>query len=367
MVPLSQLQLARKYPFSTHSKSVVKQLVPDLTQIDPASFETALAMVDACSAATPKVRRKFVESHFSKRELSYAEFLQNDVLAYPLAKIILSQLRHPQLYERFAQLMGDLTFEYLNAEKDKLGAYADLARDMNVQVDVSLDEQPIVSMSLPTYLSIPFRDGQLHLVHQPLEKGHVKLEWNVACRWMAERVHANVLRSLPVDVQGLPSLFTDIQKIAQSRLQALRAQEAKLSISSGLVLEAFPPCMDKLYTDISSGMNIPHMARFDLATFLVNVNMPFEDIISVFAKASNYDEKITRYHVGNLSGQTSGKKYSSPACAKVREHGLCISRTCNVTHPLQFYQRELSAPKKKDESETASENNSISSSNANVI
>ncbi len=356
MVPLSQLQLARKYPYSTHSKSVVKQLVPDLMQIDPSSFEAALAMVDACSAASPKARRIFVEDHFSKRELSYAEFLQNDVLAYPLAKIILSNLRHPQLYDRFAQLMGDLTFEYLNAEKDKRGAFSDLARDLNVLVDVSLDEQPVVSLSLPTYLSIPFRDGQLHLVHQPLEKGFVKLEWNVACRWMAERVHAHVLSSLPVDTQGLPTIFNDIQKVAQSRLQALRMQEAKLTISSGLVLEAFPPCMDKLYTDISSGINIPHMARFDLATFLVNVHMPFEDIVSVFAKASNYDEKITRYHLDNLAGK-HGKTYSSPACAKIREHGFCISRTCNVTHPLQFYQRELSAPKKKDE--PIEENNSV--------
>jgi DNA primase large subunit len=350
MVPISQLQLARKYPFSLHAKSVVKQLVPDLTRIEPASFEAALAMVDACSVTSPKARRKFVENHFSKRDLSYAEFLQNDVLAFPLAKIILSQLKHPLLFERFAQLMGDLTFDYLNAEKDKVGIFSDIARDLNAPVHVSLDDVPVVSLSLPVYLSIPFRDAQLHLVHQPLEKGVVKLEWNLACRWMAERVHAHVLQSLPVDTQGLPPLFSEIQKAAQSRLQEVRAHEAKLTISSGLVLEAFPPCMDKLYSDITSGVNIPHMARFDLATFLVNVHMPFEDIISVFAKASNYDEKITRYHVGNLAGK-NGKTYSSPACAKIREHGLCISRTCNVTHPLQFYQRELTTPTVKEKKE----------------
>src|SRR5687768_5386198 len=135
MVPISQLQLARKYPFSTQAKGVDKQLVPDLTQIDSSSFESALAMVDACSATSPKSRRKFVEDHFSKRELSYPEFLQNDVLAYPLTKIILTQLRHPMLYERFAQLMGDLTFEYLNAEKDRISAFHDLARDLGVDVN----------------------------------------------------------------------------------------------------------------------------------------------------------------------------------------------------------------------------------------
>ncbi len=349
MVPVSQLQLARKYPFSLHAKSVVKQLVPDLSQIDSSSFESALVLVDACAATSPKVRRKFVENHFSKRDLSYAEFLQNDILAFPLTKIILSQLKHPQFYERFAQLMGDLTFEYLNAEKDKISAFSDLARDLNVPVRVSLDDVPVISLELPVYLSIPLRDAQLHLVHQSLDHGTIHLEWNLACRWLAEKVHANILSTLPVDTQGLPRVFADALIQAQSRVQSMRTQEAQSVITSGLSLEAFPPCMDKLYTDITSGVNIPHMARFDLATFLVNVRMPFEDIITVFSKAANFDDKITRYHVGNLAGRASGKPYSVPACAKIREHGLCISRTCNVAHPLQFYQREITSPRKKEE------------------
>lgn len=357
MVPLSQLQFARKYPYTSVAKSVVKQLVPDLSRIDSSAMESALLILDACAASSPKVRRKFVESHFSKRELSYAEFLQNDVLAFPLAKIILSHLAHPALYDRFAQLMGDLTLEYVNAEKDKISAFTTLAHELNVPSSFSLDDNPVITLSLPVYLSIPFRDGQLHLVHQRMEKGLIHLEWNVACRWLAEKVHAHILSSLPVDVQGLPPVFNEVKQSAQSRLQQVRVQESKSVLTSGLVLEAFPPCMDKLYTDITSGVNIPHMARFDLATFLVNVRMPFEDIISVFAKASNYDEKITRYHVGNLAGK-NGKTYSSPACAKIREHGLCISRTCNVTHPLQYYERELSVPKKKDDEKSASEKSS---------
>ncbi|MBM3282181.1 MAG: hypothetical protein FJY86_02465 [Candidatus Diapherotrites archaeon] len=357
MVPLSQLQFARKYPYTSIAKNVVKQLVPDLSSIDSSAIETTLSCVDACAASSPKVRRKFVESHFSKRELSYAEFLQNDVIAFPLTKIVLSQLAHPALQERFAQLMGDLTFEYVNAEKDKISTYLDLLRELNVVAQFSLEENPIIILDLPTYLSIPLRDNQLHLVHQRVTKGKVVLEWNVACRWLAEKVHAHILSTLPVDTKGLPPVFNSLKQSAQTRLQMLRAQEAKAVLTSGVVMEAFPPCMDKLYTDIMSGVNIPHMARFDLATFLVNVRMPFEDVITVFSKAANYDEKITRYHVGNLAGKNGGKMYSSPACAKVREHGLCISRTCNVTHPLQYYERELSAPKKKDEEKVLEEKN----------
>ena len=129
----------------------------------------------------------------------------------------------------------------------------------------------------------------------------------------------------------------------RTRIQSQQTQEKK-ELSHGVTIEAVPPCMDKMYSEITSGVNLPHMARFDLATFLVNIDMPHEDIVTVFSKASNYDERVTRYHLDNLSGKKGGKKYSAPACARVREHGLCISRTCNVVHPLQFYQREQTNP-----------------------
>ncbi len=354
MVPLSQLQWARKYPFSTQAKIAVKQLSPDLERMEPSTIDVALSFVEACAATSPKARRAFVERHFSKRDLSYAEFVQNDVLAFPLTKILLSQQRNPMLYERFAQLMGDLTFEYLIAEKDKVNALVELANDFKVKVGVVPNEPPSIVLPLGEYLSIPLKDGQLHLVHQALENGKVKLEWNLACRWMAEVVHAHVLNALPVDTKGLPALFNELQKKVDARMHAQRTYENKQSLSSGIIIEAFPPCMDKMHSEITSGVNLPHMARFDLATFLINIRMPFEDIVNVFSKASNYDEKITRYHLDNLSGKTSGKVYSSPACAKVREHGLCISRTCNVTHPIQFYRRE--SVHASDKKETNGEN-----------
>ncbi len=341
MVPLSQLQYARKYPYTSTAKSVVKQLVPDFSSLSQESFEQALAMVQICAATSPKDRKSFVEDHFSRRELTYPDFLANDVLAFPLAKILLSYARNPMLFERFASIMGDLAFEYLVNEKNKMSTVVEIGSELNLLPEVVSDGNNTQLVApLSDYLSFPFKDGQLHLVHQSVSKGFVELEMNAACRWVAEGVHSHVLRSLPVEVKGLPLLFWDMSKVALSRLQKVQAAERKIAGDSGVLLQAFPPCMEKLHAEITSGVNLPHMARFDLATFLVNINVPHEEIVNVFSKASNYDEKVTRYHLDNLSGKSNGKKYSAPACAKVREHGLCISRTCNVMHPLQFYARE---------------------------
>lgn len=342
MVPVSQLQAARKYPFSSVAKNAVKQLAPSLVEIDRKAFDSAFALIEAAASTNPKERRAFVEHHTGKKDLSYPEFLANDVLAYPLAKILLSQVRNPILYAKFADLMGDLTFEYVANERERIPALLDLAAELHLKMEpVSVSGGALFHVPLVQYVSVPFRDGQLHLVHQSVQKGKVELDMNSASRWLAEAVHALVLASLPVDVKGLPQPFGEMASQLQSRLQARHAEESKLSITGGVILSAFPPCMEKLHSEITSGVNLPHMARFDLATFLVNVHMPYEDIVSVFAKASNYDERITRYHVENLSGRSSGKQYSAPACTKVREHGLCISRTCNVTHPLQFYRRAI--------------------------
>ncbi len=335
-VPLSQLQYARKYPFSSTAKTVVKQLAPDISQIDEKAFERASDFILAASLPSPAIRKAFIAAHVKRRELSYEELLAHDVLAIPLAKIILSCIRSPPLYEKFASLVADLTFEYLMSEEKKISALVELSQDLKLKIDVENDE---VRIPISQYLAFSLHDAPLHLVNRSVDKGKVELDTNAASRWLAEVVHASTRAQLPMNVNGLPPICEKMAARVELRVREAQSLAVKATSLGNVNVASFPPCMEKLYSEISSGTNIPHMARFDLATFLVNIHMPFEDIVSVFAKASNYDEKITRYHLDNLSGKT-GKKYSAPSCSKVREHGLCISRTCNVLHPLQFYRRE---------------------------
>lgn len=357
MVPISQLQYARKYPFTSPAKQAVRLLAPDLNAIDSAHFQATLDWIQVVGSSSPQTKRQFVENHVRQKDLSYTEFLSRDVVVFPLLKIILSQIRRPVLYERFASLIGDLTFEYLSNEKDKISSLTEMSRELGLKMEADIVENvPVFRVPISSYLSFPLKDAQLHLVNQSVDHGVVCLSTNAASRWIAEGVHSLILRSLPVDVKGLPHVFIEWSTQAQVRLQSQQVQESK-SLTSGVVVSAFPPCMEKLYGEITQGVNIPHMARFDLATFLINIRMPHEDIVGVFAKASNYDERITRYHLDNLSGKSSGKQYSMPACSKVREHGLCVSRTCDVAHPLQFYRREVDRPT-EEASDKASEESS---------
>ncbi len=342
-VSITQLQFARRYPFSSQARSALKQLSPRMDQLDAAIFERAFELISTSVLGNGKQQSAYISSHLKQRELSYEEFLVQDVISFPISKILLSFQKNPAAYARFASFMGDLTFTYLVNEKDKLSNFLDMAQDLKLRVDLRQENnKQQIAIPLTQYVAFPLGDAQLHLVNQSVENGFVSLELNAACRWLAEVVHAQILSSLPVDTKGLPPIFEEKSSQLLQRMREIQSVQAKSSVMGSVNIEAFPPCMDKLYSELHSGVNLPHMARFDLATFLVNIEMPHSDIISLFAKASNYDERITRYHVDNLSGKTSGKKYSAPSCMKVREHGLCISRTCNVMHPLQFYKRESS-------------------------
>ena len=287
--------------------------------------------------------------------MSYPEFLSRDILAFPLVKILLSYVNNPLLFDRFASVMGDLAFEYMANEKDRVTVILDLAQEFSLKLDVvSNDSQSFFRIPLSQYLSFPLQDAQLHLVNQSVHEGKVSLSVNAASRWLAEAVHHSVRSSLPVDTNGLPSFFSESASSVSDALSALRSQESR-ALSGEIRFDAFPPCMEKLHGEIASGVNIPHMARFDLATFLININMSTAQVVDVFSKAANFDERVTRYHVENLSGKETGKKYSVPSCAKIREHGLCVSRTCNVGHPLQFYRREaLRDTEEKTESDSSS-------------
>lgn len=355
MVPVSQLQYARKYPFSPEARNVVKQLVPDISRVDDAGFEAALNLIEAAAMHDAKSRVAFIQQHLERRSISYPEFLERDIIAFPLAKIILSQMNMPALYERFASLMGDLTLEYLVNEPDKQTAFLDLAQSLKLRVDI-VPQTHGIRVPFWAFIAFPLRDAQLHLVNQRVHQEYVYLDMNLACRWLAEFVHYQVASSLPADTRGLPSIFMEKAQVGLQRVNRVKKKEFSAA-GLGLNRDAFPPCVEKLYSELDSGVNLAHMARFDLATFLVNINMPNEDIVSLFSKAPNFDERVTRYHIENLSGMKGGKKYSSPSCAKVREHGLCVSRTCNVGHPLQFYARESKAnaspPEKNQDKDTS--------------
>ena len=64
-----------------------------------------------------------------------------------------------------------------------------------------------------------------------------------------------------------------------------------------------PLHIEQLLQSLSRGENLPHIERFELASYLLNQNKPIEDIVLLFKNLPDYDEQLTRHHLQYLAGE----------------------------------------------------------------
>ncbi|MGP6207367.1 DNA primase regulatory subunit PriL [Cuniculiplasma sp. SKW3] len=138
-------------------------------------------------------------------------------------------------------------------------------------------------------------------------------------------------------------------------LEAIRENAKKLltPVDLGDVdISAFPPCILHFISDAKNGVNIPHMGRFAMVSFLSKVGMPEEDIMKIFSSVPDFSRKITEYQVKHILGEISGIKYIPPKCETLRSNHLCymdddpICNSPKMKHPLSYYRIKKQNSKK---------------------
>ena len=100
-----------------------------------------------------------------------------------------------------------------------------------------------------------------------------------------------------------------------------------------------PPCIKKSLELLNNNENLPHSARFMLATYMLSSGKSVNEVVLLFQNAPDYNEKITKYQVEHLAGKKGSQtKYSVPACSKLVNENLCYATIdCRgITNPIQF-------------------------------
>ena len=148
-------------------------------------------------------------------------------------------------------------------------------------------------------------------------------------------------------VKYFESYMPDLEGIRQ------KAQKLITPVDLGDVdTSAFPPCILHFISDAKNGVNIPHMGRFAMVSFLNKVGMSEEDIMKIFSSVPDFSRKITEYQVKHILGEISGIKYTPPKCETLRSNHLCymdddpICNSPNMKHPLTYYKIKKQAGKK---------------------
>jgi len=132
-------------------------------------------------------------------------------------------------------------------------------------------------------------------------------------------------------------------EVASERRGLGKGQKGKVVTTATKFLKSdqYPPCIAKLLEDLKNGKNLPHHARFALATFLLNIGKSIDEVVDLFRNAPDFNERIARYQVEHLAGLRGSRiKYSPYKCSNMRSLGLCVDvegRICKgIHHPLQY-------------------------------
>jgi len=260
-----------------------------------------------------------------------------ELLSYPLARVMVSCLGDSILLRRYALAEAKLAYKRMQNVREGLAAIAD---------DLGLHPQGPGPYKI--YFSEYIRAA--HSMHSPkwkltnrdLQQGYLTITEEELKRIMEEAAREKVLKGLPLPVDE--KICASLQEYLGPLKEQLEVIRARDRVDLGKVEEgAFPPCIKKMLSDVARGVNLAHSARFALVSFLLQINMTADEVVSLFNTSPDFDAQRTRYQVEHIAG-ASGTFYKPPACATMATYGNCPGEDelCKrIRHPLSYYERRM--------------------------
>jgi DNA primase large subunit len=244
------------------------------------------------------------------------------ILSYPVARMLAESMGH-NLRLRHAVGEAQAAYEMFQAE-DK-GLLDEIMSDLGVEIDGG-------HMRVLDYIRLSgglSRDSpRWKLTNRTLSRGLVEVGQGDVLLLLRQAVVERVLEA--VDLRRVPKEVVE----AGVNLRKTLSDWEDVSVDE-LEGNALPPCVKSMMGEMENA-SAGHHAMFILASFLANLGLDTDSIISIYRKSPRFDEEKARYQLGYITGEAGGTKYSCPACATIKSHGLC-RWDCNVKHPLQYY------------------------------
>jgi DNA primase large subunit len=319
------------YPFTEEAASQVRAAGYSLESLlGKPSFKTIRSLAAGRVAGA-------ISGTISEREANTQAELLAELLSYPLARVMVSCLDDSILLRRYALAEAKLAYKRMQNEKEGLAMLAD---------DLGIHPQG------PGPYKIHFAEyiRAAHGMHSPkwkltnrdLFQGYLTITQEELKRIMEEAAREKVLKGLPLPVdEKICKALEEYLGPLKEQLEIIRARDR---VDLGRVEEgAFPPCIKKMLTEIAKGTNLAHSARFALVSFLLQINMTVDEVVSLFNTSPDFDEERTRYQVEHIAG-ASGTRYKPPACATMATYGNCPGEDelCKrIRHPLSYYERRV--------------------------
>ena len=250
-----------------------------------------------------------------------------EIISYPLARLIVAAVESDYLIRRYALAEAKKAYENLKKEGEEF--IESLAKNFDIDVKNG-------AIHFSDYLKFaPTWDIKWKLVNREMEKGYVNLRKEEIGRLIQEAIRSKIQKEL---FYMFPP--PDVNKIFGNIITSLKGKLIKKEAKQyGIDEKDYPPCIKAIIAAIKNGMNVPHVGRFTLVTFLNAIGASTEEILKIFSNSPDFNEEKTRYQIEHITGKISGTVYATPKCSTIRTWGLCYpDELCKkINHPLHYY------------------------------
>ncbi|TLZ46202.1 MAG: DNA primase regulatory subunit PriL [Methanobacteriota archaeon] len=258
----------------------------------------------------------------------------SQLLAYPVARILVSALEDTYLIRRFALREAIVAEALLKDDSD------DVVVHLAAQLPMDLRrEDGGFRLHFSDFLRFTstMRETPWKLINQRVERGFVRLRRDKALRVLRNAIQRHIEQGLPLPVNDeIWSAFrTDLREI-RGLLDAKKATFKAEDIGK-VSITRFPPCMYNLLAQIQNHENVPHMGRFAIVAFLHHIGLGNEEIFRVFGDVPDFAADVTKYQIDHITGTSSPTEYTPPECSTMKSYGICPGpdRIClSIRHPL---------------------------------
>ena len=325
-----------KYPFLNEASEYVRETNFDMAEFDRPEMEYII------NRATYRIETEI----FKGKIFSDLEKYEIEILTFLASLLIVRRTGIDSIYKKYSLFEAMRAEKFLtndlqkqkSSDKKKLLLFKIFKELFNFEIEIEPQDTRIFRMSVPDYLSrsSKINEQEWKLINRLVTNGHVYLDVDETVRLIRSELSSLIYNRIK-NMQStniLNKIDIKTNEIKKKYLVQFPAVRYKIT--------EYPPCIKHVLEICEKGENLPHSARFLLATYLLSIGKSIDETIVPFKNLPDYNEKITKYQVEHLAGiKGSFTKYSVPSCKKLQIENLCFAtRDCyNITNPIQFRKR----------------------------
>ena len=330
-----------KYPFLREAGDYVRQHALNLNDMAEPDFENILL----------RASDRVLEVAAKRRVTSALSEPDTELLSFPVALMLVRATRLEHLASQYAHAEAVRVEGFLEEELDAV--IAEMFRSV---LNIHLTEVTpggygygIFDFKIPApdYLTraSKFHELQWKLVNRVVDRGHVYLKKHDLIRLIRDEIKNIILGKIKTLV--VPKLPENMERYVK-QIIAASPIPPKFEIDYAVTPDIHPPCAIHALEMLQEGENVPHHGRFLMATYLLSVGKTVDDIVNLFPRAPDFNERITRYQVEHIAGLKGGRtKYKVPSCRTLQTHSFCYktSACSGIVNPLQFGRKSYAVKK----------------------